>query len=115
PAHSGAMGQEAAEIWTAETALQPGPFLPPTLLARTGRSSLGAGGALYGQRLVKAWGLPLFAIGTRRNRCACDQSSKPSANNAGPEPPPVVVSQSKSSSYSSAPMSLAPSSRRLPQ
>ena len=26
------MGQESAEIWTAQTLLQPGRFLPPTLL-----------------------------------------------------------------------------------
>jgi hypothetical protein len=33
PAHSGSMGQEATEIWTTQTLLQPGRFLPPTLLA----------------------------------------------------------------------------------
>ncbi|MGB8714925.1 MAG: hypothetical protein WCD66_01025, partial [Rhodanobacteraceae bacterium] len=33
-AHSGSMGQESAEIWTALALLQPGLFLRPTLLAK---------------------------------------------------------------------------------
>src|SRR6185312_10915604 len=32
PAHSGSMGQEAAEIWTTQALLQPGRFLRPRLL-----------------------------------------------------------------------------------
>src|SRR5699024_6894170 len=34
PAHSGSMGQESAEIWTAQALLQAGRFLRPRLLGR---------------------------------------------------------------------------------
>jgi hypothetical protein len=46
PAHGGSMSQEAAEKWTVQRTLQPGRFLPPTLLALSEpptRSSCSAG------------------------------------------------------------------------